>query len=55
VTILQITPKGKRTLKEIESRKDEWLDLQLRGFSMEEKLQLLSMVKRLIKNNAKGE
>ena len=54
VTILQITPKGKRTLKEIKSRKDEWLELQLRGFSIEEKLRLLGMVKRLIKNNVKG-
>ena len=33
VTILEITPKGKRTLKNIETKKDEWLDLMLKNLS----------------------
>ena len=49
VTILEITPKAKRALKQIESEKDERLESQLKGFSKAEKLQLLGMVKRLIK------
>lgn len=51
VTLLQITPKGKKTLKRIEREKDKWLEIILRGFSNEEKTQLLGMVKRLIKNS----
>jgi DNA-binding MarR family transcriptional regulator len=54
VTILKITPKGRKTLKQIESKKDEWLARQLRGFSPEEKLELVGMVRRLIRNNVKG-
>lgn len=52
VTILEITPKGKRTVKNIEKEKDEWLELLLKDFSKEEKVQILSMVKRLTKNSA---
>ena len=51
MTILKITPEGKRTLKHME--KDEWLEVLLNGFSNEERLQLLSMVKRLIKNTVR--
>jgi DNA-binding MarR family transcriptional regulator len=51
VTILKITSKGRKTLKRIEKEKDEWLEVLLKGFSKEERLQLLSMVKRLIRNN----
>ncbi len=54
VTILKITPKGKKTLMQIENKKDEWLARQLRGFSPEEKLELVGMVRRLIRNNVKG-
>lgn len=54
VTILKITPKGKKTLMQIENKKDEWLARQLRGFSGEEKLELVGMVRRLIRNNVKG-
>ena len=54
VTILEITPKAKRALKKIESEKDEWLESQLKGLSKAEKLQLVGMVKRLIKNNVQG-
>jgi DNA-binding MarR family transcriptional regulator len=54
VTILEITTKAKRALKKIESEKDEWLELQLRGLSKAEKLQLLGMIKRLIKHNVQA-
>ena len=54
VTILEITPKAKRALKKIESEKDKWLESQLKGLSKAEKLQLVGMVKRLIKNNVQG-
>jgi DNA-binding MarR family transcriptional regulator len=51
VKILEITPKGKRTVKNIEKEKDEWLDILLKGFSRDEKFQILAMVKRLTKNS----
>ncbi|HOP48234.1 MAG TPA: MarR family transcriptional regulator [Desulfobacteraceae bacterium] len=51
VKILEITPKGKRTVKNIEKEKDEWLDILLKGFSRDEKFQILAMVKRLAKNS----
>lgn len=50
VTILEITPKGKRTLKNIETKKDEWLDLMLKNLSKIQKLELLDIVKRILKN-----
>jgi len=37
MTILEITPKGKETLRYIEKEKDEWLDVLLKGFSKEER------------------
>ncbi len=49
VTMLQITPMGRNTLKSIEKEKDEWLGVLLKGSSKRERLQLLRMVKRLIK------
>ncbi|MBN2123940.1 MAG: MarR family transcriptional regulator [Deltaproteobacteria bacterium] len=51
VTILEITPKGTRTLKNIEKEKDEWLLRLLDGFTLQDKSHLLDLVKRLIKNN----
>ena len=54
VTILEITSKAKKTLKMIESEKDKWLESQFKGLSKGEKLQLLGMVKRLIKNNVQS-
>jgi DNA-binding MarR family transcriptional regulator len=51
VTMLEITPKGKRTLGNIQREKDDWVERMLTGFSQEEKLQLLRMVKRLIKKS----
>ena len=50
VTILEITYKGKATLKKIEKERDLCLKKMLKGFSQEEKQDLLSKVKRLIKN-----
>ena len=50
VTILEITPKGKRTLKNIEKEKDEWLELMLKNLSANQKLELLDKVKRILKN-----
>jgi DNA-binding MarR family transcriptional regulator len=50
VTILEMTPEGERTPRHIEKEKDELLEVLLKGFTNEERLQLLSMVKRLIKN-----
>ena len=50
VTILEITPKGKRTLKNIKIEKDERLDLMLKNLSRNEKLDLLDMIKRILKN-----
>ncbi len=54
VTILEITAQGSKTLREIEKHKDEWLEVLLKGFSFEEKLDLLRKVKRLIRNNVRG-
>ena len=50
VTILEITPKGKRTLKNIEKEKDEWLDLMLGNLSEADKLLLIDKVRRILKN-----
>ena len=50
VTILEITPKGKKTLRNIEKEKDEWLELMLKNLSKDEKLEVLDKVKRILKN-----
>jgi DNA-binding MarR family transcriptional regulator len=50
VTILEITPKGKRTLKNIEKEKDEWLDVMLKNLSEADKLQIIDKVRRILKN-----
>ena len=54
VTILEITPKGKRTLKHIEKEKDEWLELMLKNLSENQKLDLLDKVRRILKNGMSG-
>ena len=54
VTILEITPKGKRTLKNIENEKDEWLELMLKNLSENQKLELLDKVKKILKNGMNG-
>jgi len=51
VTILQITPKGRRTLKNIKEEKDRTLEELLSGFSQKDKMDLLDRVKLLIKKN----
>jgi len=51
VTILEITPKGKKTLKNIEKEKDEWLELMLKNLSDNQKRALLDKVKRILKNS----
>ena len=50
VTILEITPKGKRALKHIENEKDEWLERMLKTLSQNQKLELLDKVRRILKN-----
>lgn len=50
VTILEVTPKAKRTLKNIEMDKDARLESMLKSFSHDEKLELLSKVKRILRN-----
>ena len=54
VTILEITPKGKRTLKNIEKEKDVSIEIILKGFSQKEKTEFLDKLKRLIKNNIRS-
>jgi MarR family 2-MHQ and catechol resistance regulon transcriptional repressor len=50
VTILEITPKGKKTLKSIEKEKDRWLAAMLKGLSQTEKDDLLDKVRRIQKS-----
>lgn len=51
VTILEITPKGRRTLKNIEAEKDRSIETLLKGFSRKDKTELLLKFKQLIRNN----
>jgi len=51
VTIFEITPKGKKTLKNIEQEKDQSIETILRGFSQNDKTEFLDKLKQLIKNN----
>jgi DNA-binding MarR family transcriptional regulator len=51
VTLLNITPKGKAMLAKIEKERDQHMHGMLKGFSAQEKQELLSKVKRLIKNS----
>ena len=50
VTLLEITPKGKKTLDAIEKEQDLLLKNILQDFSKREKEDLLAKVKKLIKN-----
>jgi len=50
VTILEITPKGKTTLKNIEKEKDEWLEVMLSGLSRNERTDLLEKTRRIIRH-----
>ena len=49
VTILEITPKGKRTLKNIEKEKDAWLEVMLADLSNSERLDLLEKIRMIIR------
>jgi DNA-binding MarR family transcriptional regulator len=50
VTLLEITPKGKRTLQDIEQEKDRRLERLLKSLSRAEKLALIETVKRILKD-----
>jgi DNA-binding MarR family transcriptional regulator len=50
VTVLEITAKGRRTLKRIEKEKDARLEQMLKVLSRSEKSELLAKVKRVLKN-----
>ena len=49
VTILEITPKGKKTLNNIEKEKDQWLEVMLADLSRSERLDLLEKTRRIIR------
>jgi DNA-binding MarR family transcriptional regulator len=55
VTILEITPKGKRTLKNIEKEKDHWLEVMLADLSRSERLDLLEKLRPIIRRCRKLE
>jgi DNA-binding MarR family transcriptional regulator len=50
VTLLEITSKGKKTLQNIETEKNQWLALMNRNLSKKEKVELLDKVKIILKN-----
>ena len=50
VTLLEITPKGRKTLRNIEQEKDKATEIMLKGFSEEDITDFLNKLKRLIKN-----
>ena len=52
VTLLAITRKGKDTLKMIEDKKNESIEIILNGFTQEEKHDLLDKIKKLIKSTS---
>ena len=51
VTIFEITPKGRKTLKNIEQEKDRSIETILGGFSQNDKTEFLDKLKQLIRNN----
>jgi DNA-binding MarR family transcriptional regulator len=53
VTILEIMPKGKKVLANIEKERNDYLHAMLKGFLEQEKHEILEKVKRLI-NNSRG-
>jgi DNA-binding MarR family transcriptional regulator len=55
VTILEITPKGKRTLKHIERPKDDWVEIMLADIPKSERLDLLKKLKLIIRNGRKAD
>jgi MarR family 2-MHQ and catechol resistance regulon transcriptional repressor len=55
VTLLEITPKGKRTLKNIEKKKDESLETMLKNLTEKQKLDLLDKIKRIVLNGMRSQ
>lgn len=51
VTMLEITPKGKETLKAIEKERRECDRAMLEGFSEEQKSELMKNIRQLIRNS----
>lgn len=51
ITLLKITPKGRKTLQKIENEKDKDIAIILKGFSNDDLLDLLAKIKLIIKNN----
>ncbi len=51
VTILEITPKGKRTLKSIEPENERSSEFMLKGITEEARMELLDKLRKLIRNN----
>jgi DNA-binding MarR family transcriptional regulator len=51
VTVLEIMPKGKKVLANIEKDRDNYLHAMLKGFPEQEKREILNKVKQLIKNS----
>lgn len=49
VTILEITPKGKKALEKIARQKDQRLELMLKNLSMRQKRDLVDKIKRILK------
>jgi DNA-binding MarR family transcriptional regulator len=50
VTVLEITPKGRKSLEDIRAEKDAHLAATLAGFSADEKLDLLEKARRILRN-----
>jgi DNA-binding MarR family transcriptional regulator len=50
VTILKITPKGKKALQKIAMQKDQRLNLMLKNLSAKQKRDLIDRVKSILKN-----
>ena len=49
VTLLEITPKGKKTLHNIEAEKEEHIKFYVGGLSDSEKQQLLTLIKHMMR------
>jgi DNA-binding MarR family transcriptional regulator len=50
VTLLQVAPKGKTVLAEIEASRDELLENMLQDFSAEDRKTIYTMIRRLLRN-----
>ena len=50
ITLLEITPKGKQTIKNISAAKDGLINTFLNAFSEEKKMNVLEDIKRIFEN-----